>query len=234
MNIKFRIEGQADVERKITVGENLSLDQVPVFTVEEGEEFDWEFIPAVADKILGMGEVPEVDYISEESLSNVLFDQTYQVTFDTKGAVISVLDRTDNNLPRLLAVGSFSKNTVLEMQDILASEARVNGEMVIANYIVNISNPGVKKLHFLVPEGVEAKEVKLFVKDSFGNWTERTFVIEGKYIIFDFGTDDIGFALSEDVAGVFGKLVVFVGIFVIISIIISLGLRKRNKSKKNN
>ncbi|MBQ6843949.1 MAG: hypothetical protein IJO60_04830 [Agathobacter sp.] len=230
VNVRFESEGKDDVVKTIAVGESLSLEQVPEFDVEDGEEVDWQMVPAVASKVLGMGEIADVEYISEAALSNILFDQTYQVVFGSKGSVISAADRTENNRSILLAVGSFAKNTILEMQDVLSSEAKVNGKTAIINYLVNISNVGVKKLHFLLPEGVEAGAVKLFVKDASGIWVERTFIEEGSYIVFDFNSDDSGFALVKDASEMTGKLLAIAAVLLLIGIMLSV-LRKVRKKK---
>lgn len=234
VNIRFKMKDQADVVKTIPVGESLPLDEIPTFTVEEGEEIDWELVPTVTEKVLGMNEIADITYISEQTLSNILFDQTYQVTFDVKGSVISASDRTESNLSILLAVGSFAKNTVLELQDVLASETKVKGKKAIANYEVSLSNPGVEKLHFLLPEGVKENEVKLFIKDTSGNWTERECIVEGSYLIFDFSSEDIGFALIKDNGTMIGKIATLAGIFIGLGFVISILIKMRKKQERNN
>jgi len=232
VNIRFKAEGQEDVVKTVAVGENLAMEQIPTFVVEEGDEFDWEFIPAVTSKVLGMGEIADVTYISEESLSNILFDQTYEVTFDSKGSVVSVAERNEQNLSILLAVGSFAKNTTLDMQDLLGSEAQVNGKDAIVNYEVTLSNEGVRKLHFLLPEGAEADAVKLLIKGVSGTWTERSFIVEGSYIVFDFTSEDAGFALVGDAGAMFGNVAAIVGVLIVVVIMLSLYRKARKKKMK--
>ena len=233
VQIIFSEDGQADIVKTIGVGESLPLSEVPVRMVKEGEEYDWEFVPAVTSETLGMGELADIIYVSEDTLTNVLFDQVYEVSFDTKGSVISAAQRTESNRSILLAVGSFAKNTTLEMQDILAGEAQINGEAALVNYQVVLSNSGVEYLHFLLPEGAEADMVKLFVKDNTGNWGEREFVAEGSYIVFAFDSADTGFALVEDTSIKVMKAAVLAGGIFVLGVVLSLIVksRKRKNSK---
>ena len=230
VNVIFKADGEATVERKIPVGESLMLKDVPTYAVEEGNEYDWLFVPPVTSEVLAMGEIADDVYISEEMLTNILFDQVYEIFSDTKGSVVSASDRTDNNLSILLAVGSFAKNTTVEMQDMMGTESLiVNDKTAIVNYQVSFSNAGVETLHYLLPEGVKGDEVRLFVKGTSENWAERDFVVEGSYIVFPFTAEDIGFALIEDTGSLIGKVAVVAGIMMTTVGIIVLCGKKRRK-----
>lgn len=232
VNIRFCGEGQIDVTKTIAIGESFAMDQIPTLSVEEGDEFDWILVPAVTSEVLGMGEIAEDIYISEEALTEILFDQTYEVSFDAKGSVVSVADRTENNLSPLLAVGSFAKNTKLEMKDVLESETQVNGKDAIVNYEITLSNIGVKSLHFLLPEGAEADAVKLLVKDTSGKWTEREFIVEGSYIVFTFTEGDVGFALIKNAGTAMGQIGSVAIVAAVILVVLFLGNKLRKKSKQ--
>lgn len=233
-NVIFKAEGQEDIIKTVPVGESLALDEIPVFSVEEGEEYDWELVPAVTYEVLGMGEVADIEYISEEALTNILFDQTYEVSFDTKGSVVSSTEETEKGLSILLAVGSFAKNTKLELTNQLSIEAVVNGKEAIVNYQVALSNPGVEKLHFYLPENADGEAVKLLVKDASGNWAEREFVIDGRYMAFTFTAEDAGFALLEDAGAMIGKTTVVAGIAIVLLFVIVLVGKARKKGRKKS
>lgn len=68
----------------VPVGDTLSLDAIPVLAVEADSEYEWDIIPTVTSESLGMGEVAEVEYLSENTLTNILFNQTYQATASRK------------------------------------------------------------------------------------------------------------------------------------------------------
>lgn len=231
VDVIFRVEGQADIVRTLTIGESLSLDAIPSAAVEEGEEYDWEFVPAVTSEVLGMGEIAEITYISEELLSNIMFDQTYEVSFDTKGSVISSDDRTEADLPILLAVGSFAKNTTMEVMDQRSAEAVVNEKEVLVNYQVTLSDAGVEKLHYYLAD-IDGESVKLLVKDTSGNWTEREFIVDGSYIVFTYREADAGFALIEDAGAATGQIAVIGIIAAVVLVVFFLVKKLRKKQKK--
>lgn len=234
VNVIFKAEGQEDVVKTVGVGESLAIDEIPVLSVEEGKEYDWELVPAVTSEVLGMGEVADIEYVSEEALTNILFDQTYEVSFDTKGSVISSMEETENALPVLLAVGSFAKNTKLEMTDQLAVESLINEKDAIVNYQVTLSNTGVEKLHFYLPEGVDGEAVKLLVKDASGNWIEREFVVDGSYMVFTFATEETGFALIQDSSVMAEKAAVAAIVVIVFAVALILIIKLRKKAKKKN
>lgn len=231
VNVTFKVEGQVDVVKSVPVGGNLSLDQVPVLEAEDDSEYAWEVIPAVTSQVLGMGEVAETDYLSEESLTGILFDQTYEVSFDAKGTVISSADKTDKNLPVLLAVGSFAKNTTVEMQDMMSGEGQINGKDAIINYQISVSNIGVEKLHYNLA-GLSEESVKLFVKDASGNWVEREFVIDGSYMVFAFEDGEMAFALVKDAGAMVGQVITVVVVVVVLIAVLVLVKKLRKRTKK--
>lgn len=229
-NVTFKVEGQVDVVKNVPVGGSLSLDEVPVLEVETGSEYAWELVPAVTSQVLSMGEVADADYLSEDSLTGILFDQTYEVTFDAKGTVIGSENRTENGLNVILAVGSFAKNTTVNIKDMMSSESQINGDAAIVHYEVILSNVGVEKLHYYVADVLEEK-VLLLVKDASGNWNQRDFVIDGSYLVFAFEDGELAFALIEDNSIEAGQVVtvIVIVIAIIAVLVVAKMLRKRKK-----
>lgn len=231
VNIRFVVEGQEDTVLSVNVGESLAMESVPVLTVEANSEYHWEVVPAVTSEVLGMGETATVDYISSERLTNILFDQTYEATFDLKNTVIQVAEKSENGLAILLATGNFSKNTTIEMVDLLKEEAEVDGKEAIENWSVTFSNTGVAKIHYYIPADMNANAVKLLVKGADGQWMEREFIVDGSYFVFDFTDGETAFALVADYSGlmvefVIGALIIIVGAFVAGKV-----MKKKRKAK---
>lgn len=231
-NIRFLVEGQDVTVLTVNVGESLSLDKLPALTVESGSEYDWEYIPAVTSEVLDMGETATVEYISEELLTNILFDQTYEAVFDSMNTVISGTQRNDKNLTIILAEGTFAKHTTLEIVDALSGEAIIDGQDLLVNWNVQISNEGVRKLHYLIPEDANASALTLYIKGASGKWVERAYTVDGSYIVFDFADGEQGFALCES-AGVIGFWLV--GIIVLVfGMFIGVAVIKKNKKQQSN
>ena len=220
VNVRFIIEGQDDVIITINVGESITMDQIPAIAVDADSEYEWELIPAVTSEVLGMGETASVEYLSEDSITNILFSQTYKVAFDLKDTVISSVQRNDKNMSVALAEGIFAKNTTLEVAE------QTEG------WKVAISNTGVSKLHFLLPENLDAEKLVLKVQDASGNWIERAFVVEGSYIVFDFADGETGFALQQKESGSMFYVFAIVAGILMLTLVVGAFSRKRAKKAK--
>lgn len=236
VTVRFVVEGQEDVVKTINVGENISLDETPILTVEEGDMYDWVFVKPVTSETLGMGEEEEIFYISEERLSNILFDQTYEAEVEAKHMVVQGEEMTEDNHAIILAIGAFDKNTSIKLSDMLAQESVVNDVNVKVNWEVSISNIGVEKLHYRIPDGMDEDGILLFVKDADGNWVEREYTVEGSYIVFEFVDGEMGFALAET-SNAGGNIIIIAIIAVVAIIVVVVLLRKRKQrvvKKENN
>lgn len=234
VTVRFVVEGQEDIVKTVNVGESILLDEIPVLTVEEGDMYDWVYEKPVTSETLAMDKEEEIFYISESRLSSILFDQTYVVEFEAKNMVSQGELMTEDHHSIILAVGAFDKNTTVTLSDMLSQESVVNDVEVIENWAVSISNIGVEKLHYRIPEGVDGENMLLFVKDADGNWAEREYMIEGSYIVFTFTDGETGFALAETANVAINVTVVFIVVVVIIILLILLRKRKQRVVKKEN
>ena len=114
-------------------------------------------------------------------------------------------NKTEDNKSIVLAIGAFDPNTSVTLKDMLQEENTVNETEVFENWQVTVSDIGVEKLHYRIPEGVDAKDLVLYVKDAEKVWTEREFMVEGSYIIFAFTDSDMNFALGQKAGGFFSE-----------------------------
>jgi hypothetical protein len=221
----------------VNVGDSLSMDQIPSITVDEEIEYEWEYIPAVESELLGMGESATIEYLSEESIKNILFNQVYKVTFDLKDTVISSTQRNEKNLACALAEGTFSKDTTLDIADSYTDgmSIEVNGEKIndiSAYWEIVLSNTGVRKLHYLVSEELDVENLKLYIQGETGTWEEREYTVEGRYIIFDFADGETGFSLKEEVKDNSKEIIlIIVGMLLVIFLISYRKWASKKKSK---
>ena len=234
VSVRFVAEGQEDVVMTVGLGKTIKYEDIPTLTVEETDMYDWVLEKPVTYEVLAMGEEEETIFVSDARLSNLLFDQTYVANFERKHMVSESDERTENNQSIVLAIGAFEKNTKVELKDVIVKEAIVCGDDVFENWQVFISNRGIEKLHYRIPEGKDAEKLVLYVKSTTGTWEERDFVVEGSYIIFDFTGEDSGFALAEKfVPNIYGVI----GIAIVILGVIALSMKKKfrfKKEKKHN
>lgn len=222
-SVRFMAEGQEDVVLSVNAGESLTMDMVPVFTVEDHMEYDWEVIPMVDSQVLSMGETAQTEYISEESLQNILFDQTYQLSYDLKDTVIQSISKDDSGRSIILAEGTFTKNTTIE---ILNTEE-------LETWKVVLSDTGINKLHYRIADDMNVEEFKLLVKNVSGNWEERAFVQDGSYIVFDFTDGESEFSLVENPDSNTNNMTVAAVVVCVLVVIVIMAcmLKKRKKNK---
>ena len=235
VTLRFVVEGQEDVVLTVNVGESLTMEQIPTIAVDVESEYEWELIPTVTAEVLGMGETATVEYLSEDSITNILFSQTYKVAFDLKDTVISSVQRNDKNMSVALAEGIFAKNTTLEVVELFSSGATITVDEKTINSIVDsksvtLSNIGVSKLHYLISAELDTEKLVLYVQDASGVWKERAYVVEGSYIVFDFADGETGFALQQTEEG---SMLYVIGIAAgILVLALFVGIIMRKKSKK--
>ena len=197
----------------------------PTVSVGLTEEYSWKLVPVVTEKILGMGETLEDVYISEELLTNILFDQTYEAELGLKSTVIQGEEKSENKLPIILAEGVFSKNTTISLEE------QTNMTAFVENWKVLISKEGVTRLHYLMPADVNTSFVKLYVRNEEGKWQERAYTIDGSYIVFDFTDEDTNFAFLEDYSNL-SMLVTWIGIGVAALVVLIGVLKVARKNKR--
>ena len=226
---------EGDAEMAVGVGENLALEEIPVLEVEDNEMYSWVYVKPVTSETLGMNETEEVLYLSEQRLTGILFDQTYEAEFEAKHMVSQGEEKTEDNHSIILAVGAFDKNTTITLTDMLANENVIDKVTLKENWQVTISNIGVKKLHYRIPTDMQADKIQLFVKDASGTWTEREYIVEGSYIVFDFAESETGFALAETSnSGLYVEIIAAAVIVVIIIGVVVSKKRKQRVVKKGN
>lgn len=196
VDIRFAAEGRDNTVVTLDLGKSLPVAKIPQLEVGEHELYQWQLIPAVTAETLALGETADVRYISGERLTEVLFDQTYVAVFDAKNMVVASAEKTGSGRALALAVGAFDKDITLNLTDVTEQEAVINGIPVLQNWRVTMEDSGIEKLHYHIPEGVDADRIVLYVKDVSGNWVQREFILEGSYMIFPFTQGEGGFALE--------------------------------------
>jgi len=195
VTVRFVAEGQEDTVLTVDLGKTIPVAKIPALEVGEHELYQWQLISSVTAETLGMGQAAQIQYISKERLTNILFDQTYEAVFDVKNMVVTSEEKAESGRALALAIGAFDQGTTLHLTNITEQEASVGGVTVRENWQVTMADIGVEKLHYHIPEGVDAEQIVLYVKDISGNWVEREFTVEGSYMIFPFTQVESGFAL---------------------------------------
>ncbi len=234
VTITFKTEGRNDVKIYLPVGESLPMEQVPVLSTELAKEYGWIKVPPVTSEVLAMGETAIQDYLSETDLTNIYFDKTFEATLDTKSTVVKAADVSGDNRPVLLADGIFARDTLLQMTDRLAAEPEADGKKAKVHYTVTLSNTGVEKLHYLIPETIDTEKILVLVKNQEGIWTERAFVAESSYLVFDFTEGDTAFALVGDTMAIVTEAAGWIFLAAVGALGIGLAQKFIKRKKKKN
>ena len=80
---------------------------------------------------------------------------------------------------------------------------------------------------------MDSESIVLYVKDISGNWVQRSFTLDGSYMIFDFTHGEQGFALEVLPAeGLSVTTIVIVAGAAAILLIAGILIRKRKAKKK--
>lgn len=232
VSVRFQAEGHEDVVMTVKLGKTLPIAKIPVLDVGEHELYQWQLQKSVVSQTLGMGQAEEIHYVSKERLIRILFDQTYKAVFDAKNMVVSSENKTEDGRSLALAVGAFDRDTILELTNIQQQEPTVNGVTVLENWQVDIADIGVEKLHYHMPEGIDPETIVLYVKDISGNWVQRSFTVEGSYMIFPFTHGESSFALEVLPAEELPVATIAMAAGAAVLLLIAVAVIKKRRAKK--
>lgn len=231
VTVRFVAEGQEDIVLTVGLGETIPVTKIPELAVGEHELYQWQLIPGVTAETLALGEVAEVQYISRERLTNILFDQTYVAVFDAKNMVVSSEEKTETGRSLALAVGAFDQGTTLHLTEITNQEPTVNGMTIQEAWKVTMADIGVEKIHYHIPQGMDAEHIALYVKDASGNWVQRSFTVEGSYMIFNFTHGESAFALEVLPAEKLSAAAIAIGAGTVVLLLMA-GVHVKNRRTK--
>ena len=232
VTVRFLSQGQEELALTVGLGETIPVEKIPQPEVGSREQCQWQLIPPVTAETLAMGETAQIQYISRERLTGILFDQTYVAVFDAKNQVVASREKAENGRNLALAVGAFDQNTQLYLEDVTQT-AQIPGAAEIREaWQVTMEDMGIEKLHYHIPEGISAERIRLYVQDASGSWAQRDFLVEGSYMIFPFAQGERAFALEVlpeeglPVAALAG------GAAAVVLLLAAVMLRKRKAAKK--
>ena len=229
VSIRFIAKGQEDIVLSVELGQTLPVAKIPQLEVGEHQQYQWQLIPDVTAETLAMGETAQVQYVSRERLTSILFDQTYEAVFDAKNTVVATEEHAASGRSLALAVGAFDQGTTLTLTE---AEPTVNDTAVLEAWKVTMADIGIEKLHYHIPENVSTENLTLYVKDISGNWVQRDFTVEGSYIIFPFTHGETSFALEVLPADSVPMTAVAIAAAALLLVLIGAIRRKKRKAAK--
>ena len=221
VTVRFRVQGQPDVVMEVPLGGTVALADIPQLEAGDQAQYRWKLVQSVTTGASGNV------YLTQEQLTGILVDLTYEAEFDDKNTAVGSENLTEDGRPLALAVGRFDHGVTLKLTDMTLQQPTVNGVAVHKTWNVSMSHGGVEKLHYHIGEDVAAEDITLYVKSADGSWAVREFTVEGRYIIFAFTENDTAFALAVEEGGGFPVLAV-----VCVVAVAALGFFLAKKKKK--
>lgn len=232
VTVRFVAESFEDVELSVDLGATLAEAKIPKLEVGEHELYQWQLVPGVTSETVGLGQTAQVHYLSKERLTNILFDHTYEAVFDAKNMVVASQEKTESGRALALAVGAFDQETTLNLTEITDQEFSEVGVSVQEIWQVAMADSGVEKLHYRIPETMDAEQIVLYVKDSAGSWAQRNFTVEGSYMIFPFVHGESAFALEVLPAEDFHGVTIAIAAGAVLLLLIAIGTIKKRGAKQ--
>ena len=176
--------------------------------------------------------------ISDVDMENILFDVTIEATYVAYSTVIQSEETDGNQKPILLLQGDFSMGATASVTAADGFSALQDHQTLIQAW--NLSIAECKSLHtgrLLIPADTDMQNVILLVRDSTGNWTERTYRTDGSYIVFSLEQGNDGIALVQQPAKTIFTTEVLVAagigaVTVSLIFIICILVRRRNRNKR--
>lgn len=232
VSVRFVAAGREDVTLSVGLGKTLPVAKIPELDVGAHQLYQWQWIPNVTAQTLSMGETAEIRYISGERLTNILFDQTYEAVFDAKNLVIASREKTASGRALALAVGAFDQDTTLSLTEITDREPDIRSIPMREVWQVSLTDIGVEKLHYRMPENADAEQLVLYVRNRSGDWEQRSFHVEGSYMIFAFTHGESAFALEELPDGGFPPAAAMAAAAAALLLIAGMLVKKRKARQK--
>jgi len=172
VTVTFRTE-DGSVIRTVSLGETLASDAIPPLPEKAGFTATWEELPD----------------------GPLLFDQTVEAVYTPYDRVIAFNFIKDHDHPLLLAQGSFPPETTLTLAELEQAPSLEKRQAMLSGYTFAVSEPQAMVLRYRF-ELPSVSNHLLLVRSS-GVWEERTFFVDGSYLVFSVDTDTDAFCLLE-------------------------------------
>lgn len=163
-------------------GTSTSISLVPGGKLKENQ------VPAVPEK---SGYTAIWDGLDKADLNRITKDLTFEALYTAKKPTIQSSEQRENDLPVMLAQGLFSGEQTIELRAISDHPALSAGEEWAETWAFSFPNGGeVSKLRVSLPPGSGHSAVRIMICSDEGQWAERSFSMEGSYVVFNLQEGD--------------------------------------------
>ncbi len=193
---------------------------------------------AIPDVPVSNGYTGSWNAVSDIDLNYLLFDVNIEATYIAYSTVIQTDETDESGKPILLLQGDFSVGATASVTVFESFSALTEGQTLLQAW--NLSATQCIHLHtgrLLIPADTDMENVILLVRDSNGNWTERSYHTDGSYIVFSLDQSNDGIALVKQPATsiLTTEILIAAGIgaLTVLLIVIVCLVVLRKKRKKN-
>lgn len=210
VTVQFVFEDGATKQVELHPGSSLSANRIPTIPEKDGFTAKW-------------------DGLDEADLSNVVYDLIFDAVYIPYSTTIQSKLTRENGLPIVLAEGAFTENVAVTLEESEAGPKLPEKEILLEAWNIQIPE-GVDTIRFLLPDGVDAADLKLLIQDADGTWRDKAFTMDGSYLVFTLSHGETAIALAKTTHS---SAVIYAAAAGLIAIILTvLYLRKQNKAKK--
>ena len=164
VRIRFVADDGSAVERTVAPGGDLDPGKIPAVPEKEGLTGAWAGLEATA-------------------LTGILFDMTFEAAYNPYITSIQSQLLRENGRPVLLAEGSFTADAAVSVAESAQRPLLGEGEQLLEVWDISLTEPGTTG-RFLLPENVDAADIKLLALNGQGNWEEIPFTQDGSCLVF--------------------------------------------------
>lgn len=173
----FTFEDGSEQTLRLPAGSDVTADTLPPLPEKAGYAAHWVCLEG-------------------EELTNVLFDRHFNAVYVGYDKVIASENADENGMPLLLAAGDFSTAAVVTVEVVpSAAEPDVlpplaERENLLGRWrIAATEGDALRTGRLLLPaDAAAADSLRLWTQDGWG-WRERSFTVDGSYIVFDLDGD---------------------------------------------
>lgn len=188
------LEGLPELFSKISVSFLFADGTQEVVTVTPGGALEADSIPELPEMA---GFTGRWEGLADAQLDSVLFDMTFQAVYTAYSSVSASSESRDGK-PLLLIEGDFTPEAAVTLQSLASTPVTENGTELLESCGFTVTNcVHTTAARYLLPEGVDAQRLVLYVHTQDGQWRQSEFSVDGSYIAFAIECGDDGIALAQ-------------------------------------
>ena len=221
----LEVENLPEIFRKVTLRFRYEDGTEKQIAVPSGGEIAWNQIPTIPEK---EGHTAKWEGLDDADLENLVFDMTFAAVYVPHRATIQSAETRENGRPLLLLEGAFSEQTALSVSGSDKIPVLSEGETWLESWEITATQ-SAGTVRFLMPEDVDAGDVKLLICDGEGTWTPVSAHADGSYLVFDAQQEMTAIALVQISRSNF-VLWAMAGFALVLALAVILVIRKKKRS----